>query len=154
MRRSTATETVSVEQARETGRSCTCFHLRRATRLVTQLYDRALRPVDLRATQFTLLNVLRMHGPVTIQSLAAALVVDRTTLTRNLRPLERDGWVESTPGRDRRVREVLLTPEGHGLLARARPLWQKAQEEMATLVGVRQAEELVALLAHTVRALE
>ena len=85
---------------------CTHAHLRKAMRTVSQAYDEALKPSGLRATQFTLLSVLAKSGPMPLTRLADIIVVDRTTLTRNLRPLERDGLVASkvTPGSaDQRV---------------------------------------------------
>ncbi len=126
----TTAKPLDLKIARQTGLDCACFNLRKATRLATQLYDEKLRPVGLRATQFPLLVTIRLLGPVSVNELAEELVMDRTTLTRNLKPLERDGLIESRPGSDRRVREVLLSAHGHQVLKRAHPLWQEAQEEV------------------------
>ena len=78
--------------------NCTCFNLRKATRAVTQLFDEALKPCGLYATQFTLLAAISSQENVTITELSKTLVMDRTTLTRNLNPLQKSGWVEVTPG--------------------------------------------------------
>jgi DNA-binding transcriptional ArsR family regulator len=91
---------------------CACFNLRRAARAVTQLYDHTLAPSGLRATQVTLLVALAKAGPVPFTRLASALGMDRTTLTRNLAPLERDGFVTQSPGADRRVKLVRITDAG------------------------------------------
>src|SRR5688572_19531801 len=100
-------------------RSCICFAVRRAARLVTQRYDFHLRPVGLRGTQFTVLVVLQSAGPHPVNRLAQMLGMERTTLTRNLRPLLTLGYVSEKPGDDRRVRTVALTPGGTAAVARA-----------------------------------
>ncbi len=133
---------------------CTCFNLRKATRLVTQLYDEALRPAKIRATQFPVLAVLRLQGPIALNDLADIIVTDRTTLTRNLRPLERDGLVESHPGADQRVREVSITRKGQRVLDRAYPLWKRAQKELRERLGATEVDQLVAGLQATVDGLQ
>jgi len=124
--------------------SCACFNLRKAARTITQIYDDALRPSGLRATQFSLLAVLRARAPLTVSELADVAATDRTTLTRNLKPLERDGLVRSRAGADRRVRELLVTPKGRRALAGAYPLWRRAQEDVRKLVGAPRMNDLVA----------
>ena len=109
---------------------CTCANLRKASRAVTQFYEAILRPTGLRVTQFTLLSAISVLGQPTITDLADALVMDRTTLTRNLKPLEKQGLVESASGQDKRTRLVRLTVPGQQLLADALPLWQEAQTKM------------------------
>jgi len=78
--------------------NCTCFNLRKTARAVTHLFDEALRPCGLHATQFTLLAAIASKDDPTITELSKALVMDRMTLTRNLNPLQKNGWVEVTPG--------------------------------------------------------
>ncbi len=119
----------------EPARSCVCFSLRKTARAVTQLYDAALRPCGLRATQFTMLTAVRVLGGVTVNHLAEALVMDRTTLTRNLTPLKRDGLIRVQPGADRREREVTLTAAGWDILTRAMPLWEQAQGRITKGLG-------------------
>jgi DNA-binding MarR family transcriptional regulator len=86
--------------------SCLCFGVRRAARAITQHYDRAVRPLGLRATQFSMLVVLAHAGTLGMSELAQALGLDRTSLTRNLKPAERKGWVRVEQGEDRRRRSV------------------------------------------------
>ncbi len=90
----------------EPAQGCVCFNIRKSARAITQLYEDALRPTGLRATQFTLLVATRVMGTATISGLAKGLVMDRTTLTRNMKPLEKHGFIRITPGKeDRRERE-------------------------------------------------
>jgi DNA-binding MarR family transcriptional regulator len=114
---------------------CACFNLRRAARAVTQAYDEALRPSGIRATQFSLLAALALEGPATITRLADAMGMDRTTLTRNLKPLLKDGLVEMAEGSDRRRRRVGLTGRGMETLEQALPLWRAAQARVIDGLG-------------------
>ena len=92
---------------------CNCFAVRSAARHVTQLYDQLLAPVGLRITQFSILAKLRRRGPLTINALAGDMVMDRTTLGRNIQPLERDGLIRIEPApSDRRAKELHLTKAG------------------------------------------
>lgn len=104
--------------------------LRQSTRAVTRLYDEALRPVELRITQYTVLEYIGALGEARVRDLGKALGLEETTLTRSLATLETRGWVQSRPGEDRRERLVSLTTSGKHLLAKARPLWESAQERM------------------------
>ena len=106
---------------------CHCSTLRKAARHLTQLYDHALAPAGLRASQVSVLATLRRSGPLAIGELAALLVMDRTTMGRALRPLAREGLLAIGPGRDRRTRSLSLTEAGEARLAAARPLWLRAQ---------------------------
>ncbi|MDH3581912.1 MAG: MarR family winged helix-turn-helix transcriptional regulator [Hyphomicrobiales bacterium] len=115
--------------------NCTCFNLRKAARSVTQLYDGALKPSGLRATQFTLLCAIENNGPAGITELARVLVTDRTTLTRNLKPLIEKELIESVDSADRRERPVALTPKGHKVLSGALPLWRDAQTRVTNILG-------------------
>ena len=123
--------------------TCANANLRRATRAVTQMYDGYLAPSGLQATQFMLLSACAKAGPVTLSALAEALVMDRTTLTRNLRPLQARGLVKVAPGDDRRVRMVTLSEKGYSALARALPLWQEAQTEILKGFGQRRLTGLL-----------
>ena len=143
----------TLEEIIQVPAGCASFNLRRADRVVTQLYDEKLRPAGLKSTQFTLLTAVRLHQPVTINCLAEGIVMDRTTLTRNLRPLEKEGMIAIAPGRDRRVREVSLTGHGRATLDRAYPLWQEAQREVAERLGSERLARLIADLKATVAAL-
>jgi len=114
---------------------CACLNVRRTARAVTQLYDRTFAPIGLRATQVTLLVALERAGPVPFARLADALGMDRTTLTRNLAPLQRRGLVSLRPGPDRRVRLAALTDKGRTGLTAAIPLWEEAQRRIAGELG-------------------
>jgi DNA-binding MarR family transcriptional regulator len=126
---------LSMEKSKEMGRSCACFNLRKAARAITQLYDEYLRPTGLRATQLTLLIAARGVGPVAISKLAKGAVLDRTTLTRNLKVLEKKGLIRTETGLDRRTREVTLTDLGHKALIKAMPPWVKAQAHVKEGLG-------------------
>ena len=110
---------------------CMCEQLRRASRVVTRSYDDALRPLELRITQFSLLVALAQHPEIRIRDLAAGVLVDETALLRNVRPLAARGLVAIKSGSDRRERLVELTAKGRDLLARAAPLWKAAQKRLA-----------------------
>ena len=115
--------------------ACLCDSLRQATRTVTRLYDDALRPVELRITQFSILAQLAREGEARVRDLGNALLLEETTLTRSLRPLEERGWVAIRAGDDRRERHVAISAEGRKVLARAAPLWQAVQSEMRERLG-------------------
>ena len=115
--------------------NCTCFGLRKAARAVTQMYDEALRPTGLRATQLSLLFSVVHEGPRGISELAKMLVMDRTTLTRNLKPLLDRKLLEVIDGPDRRRRPIAITAKGRDVLTRALPLWQEVQERLAFGLG-------------------
>ena len=115
--------------------SCTCQNLRQATRVVTQYYEQALEPTGLKITQLPVLAAAATMGPIPMSQLADALVMDRTTLTRNLQPLERAGLVKVAPGSDRRARMVTATEKGLEGLNTALPLWKQAQLDMVETLG-------------------
>ena len=130
---------------------CNCLALRQAARHVTQLYDQILAPSGLRATQYSILARLQRKGPMTINALAGDLVMDRTTLGRNILPLERDGLIAVGPGKsDRRSKELRLTGEGISRFRAARKVWQDAQERFEAAFGTKRAKELRALLQQVV----
>jgi DNA-binding MarR family transcriptional regulator len=126
---------------------CNCLALRQAARHVSQFYDQFLTPSGLRTTQYSILARLQRKGAMTINALAAEMVTDRTTLGRNLLPLQRDGLVAIAPGQsDRRSKEVRLTGAGAARFRSARKNWQEAQAQFETAFGVKRARELRALL--------
>lgn len=123
---------------------CAGFNLRKASRAVSQLYDEILRPTGIRGTQYSLLVVLKMCGSVSVTQLAEHTVIDRTTLTRNLEVMEKQGLVTIAPGGDRRTRMVTITKAGAAVLSKAYPLWQQAQTKIVEAMG---GERLKALMA-------
>ncbi|HEX2180331.1 MAG TPA: MarR family winged helix-turn-helix transcriptional regulator [Actinomycetota bacterium] len=132
---------------REVAGSCVCFNLRKATRLVTQLYDGVLRPSGLRTTQFTVLVAVSLSDSVPMSTLADLLGMDRTTLTRNLKSLRELGLVASAAGDDRRSRLISLTESGRTALESALPLWREAQRRATELLGEDRAGQLTPILA-------
>jgi len=126
--------------------ACACGRLRRATRALTQLYDDLLAPAGLRLTQFSLLRTLTRNGTMRINALAAAQLLDRTALSRNLDPLVERGYVAIVPGDDGRVREVAITRKGSATLKAAEPHWTRAQREVERRIGVDKLEALIETL--------
>jgi len=121
---------------------------------MTALYDAALAPFGLRVSQFGILARLQRHGPRSIQALAAELVMDRTTLGRNIRPLDRDGLLcAAADPADRRSRLLSLTPRGAARIAAALPAWRTAQAEFEARYGAQPATRLQAALQDVVAAL-
>ncbi len=115
------------------------------------MYEEALQPTGLRATQFSLLVATRLLGVATINRLAKALVMDRTTLTRNLKPLENQGLIRTTSGsEDRREREVTLTLAGQDTLAKALPLWKQVQKQVTKGLGQNRVDRLLNDLSATI----
>lgn len=126
---------------------CHCFAVRQAARWISQLYDQHLAACGLRASQYGILSQLARSGPVGIAQLAEAMVMDRTTMTRNVTPLQRDGLVEiAQSDTDRRRREVRLTAQGRARLAQARPLWRRAQAAFERHYGAREAAAMRTML--------
>jgi DNA-binding MarR family transcriptional regulator len=130
--------------------ACTCGSLRKASRRISQFYDAALAPVGIKSTQFSILAEVERGnagGPVTMCELAAAMVMDRSTLGHNLRPLARDELLILRLAQDdRRRRYVELTSKGRAILQRARRLWRRAEGRFEGIFGKEPAAELRAVL--------
>src|SRR3989442_4632093 len=123
--------------------ACTCFRLRSLTRRVTRLYDQALAPSGLTVTQSSVLaHALRQGAAPTLSELAQLLYTDRTTLTRNLKPLADAGLVKVGDGADARSKAVLVTAKGRGALRAARPLWKAAQARLRAQAGGKRPPPL------------
>jgi DNA-binding MarR family transcriptional regulator len=122
---------------------CNCLAIRQAARHVTQFYDQLLAPARLRATQYAILTRLRREGPLPINALAAALVMDRTTMGRNILPLQRDGLIEVVSSSDdRRRRELRLSPKGLARQRAADELWQAAQAGFEATLGRKRSAKM------------
>ena len=119
----------AVEGLSET-RACHCLAARKRARELTRLYEEKLRPHGLRATQFSILAVLGLKGPMRVGDLADVLGLERTTLTRSASVLERDGRIAEAPVEDARERRWKLTAEGRRALEAALPAWREAQREV------------------------
>jgi DNA-binding MarR family transcriptional regulator len=123
--------------------TCLCLHLQRAARAVARRFDAALRPLGLTNGQFSLLMSLNREDPPTIGSVSALLAMDRTTLTANLKPLERRGLVKVTiDDADKRTRRVTLTPPGRVLLVAAVPVWKRTHAAIEELLLRSDRDEL------------
>jgi DNA-binding MarR family transcriptional regulator len=130
---------------------CNCTALRKATRRVSQLYDSALEPCGLRATQRTILSHIARAGAPALGELAEALVMDRGALTHNLKPLQRDGMVKiSVDPQDRRNRLIALTAHGRTKLAESDALWARAQRRFEASFGMAKSASLRKALEYLV----
>ncbi len=124
---------------------CMCASFRRASRALTQLYDQALRPIGLRATQFTVLQALDLAGEVSQGELGEILAMDSTTLTRTLAIMTRRGWIAGRPGKDRRERRLRLAPAGQHQLKRGLDQWEKVQRRLRRSLGDHRWHSLLKL---------
>ena len=131
---------------------CNCLAVRQAARHITQFYDHFLAASGLRTTQFSILAKLRRSGPLTINALAAEMVMDRTTLGRNILPLERDGLIAVEQGsRDRRSKELRVTEVGEARFRAATKGWVQAQRQFEKAFGAKRTTDMRVLL-HAVAA--
>jgi DNA-binding MarR family transcriptional regulator len=117
---------------------CAVRATRATSRALTRRYDEALRPSGLRATQFPLLVAVALHGSATVGQLAETMAMDRTTLTRELRPLEARRLVVRRPGEDRRTRRLEITDDGRQAIARTLPLWREVQAAVMEELGAQR----------------
>jgi DNA-binding MarR family transcriptional regulator len=134
---------LDLAQCAEVAETCAASLLRRASRTVSNAFDTAMRPVGLRNSQFTVLVALALARQAPVSKLARLLGLDRTTMTRNLGPLERRRLVASVAGADRRNKVLQLTPRGRTALARALPVWQATQAGVVKDLGEARWTELV-----------
>jgi DNA-binding MarR family transcriptional regulator len=125
---------------------CVCVVVRKASRRLTARYDASLAPTGLTLAQFSLLRNIRRHGPVSLTALGDIVELDRSTLGRNVRLLERMELVAPASGDDRREARVVLSPAGIRTLDQAIPLWRKVQHDIYDRLGATGAAELEALL--------
>jgi DNA-binding MarR family transcriptional regulator len=139
--------------ARTIAEECACIRTRQASRTLTRIYDEALRGSGLQVSQLSVLVAVAMFGEAgaSIGALAAALVLERTTLTRNLRPLEVAGWIRvARSPLDARARIVFLTRSGEAAIERAMPRWERAQERVAEALGTGNLDDLRARLSDVI----
>ncbi|MDK1022046.1 MAG: MarR family winged helix-turn-helix transcriptional regulator [Candidatus Hydrogenedentes bacterium] len=131
----------------EAANSCVCFNLRKASRAVTKLFDEALQPTGLRSTQFVTLLAVHLHQSIGLPALAKELVIDRSTLTRNLAVLQKNDLVESNSPNGKRSRVFQLTNEGCMALSMGLPLWEKTQNNFVTHFGAEKWENTLSFLS-------
>ena|SRR5215469_9276080 len=124
---------------------CMCASLRRAARALTQTYEKELRPLGLRSTQLTILQVLSRTGELTQRSLGKALAMDSTSLTRTLAVMLREGWITERRGEDRRERWIGISRAGEKMLNNALPAWEKVQARLRREIGPQSWTDLMQL---------
>ena len=147
---------VSVTTINEVVTECVGLRIRMIARSITRAYDEALRPIGLKITQFTLMVVIKRGAPESISQLADILAMERTTLTRNLQLLERDGLVELGPEGYRRARMIKLTPLGETKLEEALPIWRSTQNRVVESLACDDWKQTKTILelAGTIKELE
>ena len=126
---------------------CLCMNLRSAAQQLTRTYDAALAPAGITANQFSLMNLIRTADQPTVKDLAESSDLDRSTLARNLRVLEKHSLIVMQVGSDARTRVMELTRTGRATLRRATPLWQAVQDDMVGKLGQQKRKELQGLLS-------
>ena len=124
-------------------KNCACFNVRKSARVITKHYDDALQSLELKPTQFTILAVLSSVDAITVTDLANYMILDRTTLTRNLRPLEKQGMIKTGAGEDRRTRMISLSKKGLNKLEKAIPLWKQAQKDVTKYMGSNRFDKFL-----------
>lgn len=133
-----------------------CFNLamRKSSRLITQFYEERLKSVGLKVGQFSILRAVTYLQETTNRELQSILVLDQTTLTRNLKPLFRDGYLKaSSDPNDGRLKTIRLTQSGKELYGQALPIWQLAQQDILNKIGEDQAEQIHELSEKFVKVL-
>ncbi len=130
---------------------CACFDLRKATRAVSRLYDDRLRTCGLNITQYSMLRTIEFGQPISVSTLSRYMVMDQTSITRALAPLERDRLIRSRAGSDKRTRIVSLTKKGTKLITKAKPHWDEAQKIFLDLIGDQRWTVMRGLLRDTTR---
>jgi DNA-binding MarR family transcriptional regulator len=147
-------DTPEIDNAKlaEMARTCACFNFRKASRSVTQLFDQILAPAGLRSTQLVILISSQLLGPSSIARLARELVMDRSTLTRNLKPLMNLGLLRFSQGDGGKQKAVEVTEEGQAALLRSAPYWQQAQTHLVNRFGAEAWERITADMSAIVDA--
>jgi DNA-binding MarR family transcriptional regulator len=130
---------------------CMCGSFRRTARALTQLYEKALRPLGLRATQMTILQALSRTGEVLQGRLGEMLAMDSTSLTRTIAIMKRQGWIAERKGEDRRERWLRMSAAGEQKLKRAEAVWEKAQARLRDELGEKNWSGLLELTQQVTR---
>ena len=131
--------------------TCTCAELRKAARAVTLLYDNAFKSTGLLSTQLSVLRIISKSDSLKVSQLAEELGMDRTTLTRNLSVLERQGFIKISPGKDHRTRIVTITSSGRTSIAKTIPLWNEVQRNVKKQMGENAWREMMQSLSQFVK---
>jgi len=143
-------QTVDYAKCVQIANQCTCMHVRKASRAVTQYFDRFMAECGLTNSQFTMMIALTLMGKPTLTQMAEALGMDRTTLSRNLKPLLDEGMVEPVDGPDKRAKQIAISQKGKTALVKAIPMWEEAQESFVQRMGQGNWKELIKKLSATV----
>jgi DNA-binding MarR family transcriptional regulator len=133
--------------------ACACLAVRKAARAITQFYDSYIQSFGVKPTQYSLLLAVYVANGVTISGLAHFMVMDRTTLTRNLKPLEKEGLLVVKPGLDKRTKMIIITRKGVNLLKKMTPAWESAQQELNQCIGNEKFRSLLKDMADIVEAI-
>ena len=128
------------------GNECTVFNLKRATRVVQSVFDNAFKSTGLEGTQYTVLSHIYVTEPISLTKLADLMDVDRTTLARNLAPLEKKGFVEIKSGSDKRAKLITTTDLGKEVLSKALPIWKETQEKIKDTLGNENWSSMISSL--------
>lgn len=134
-------------------KQCCCFNLRKISRAITQYYDRSLESLNIRSTQFTLLVALSVTSSKTLTEIAELLVMDRTTLTRNLKPLSKMELITTLHTADKRAKAYTLTDKGKHLLVQSVPLWKAAQDSVVNGIGHDNYQDIMHKLENLLKML-
>ena len=126
---------------------CTCLNMRRASNAITDMYDTYLKPSGLSISQFSILKHISLMAPVSVSEESAVMRLDRTTLVRNLRPLEERGLIQDIAEKGTRNRQLALTDKGKESYQQAEMLWQQAQMAMDNFLGEEEVGKLTELLS-------
>lgn len=129
--------------------ACACTTLRKASRAVTRLYDEAMVESGMSVIQFSILRNIARHEPLPLMRLADLLVMDRTTLYRALRPMDREGWISIAEG-EGRAKTATLTHQGRRALVKATSAWEGVQSELLGKIGIKEWANIEASLARVV----
>jgi DNA-binding MarR family transcriptional regulator len=131
---------------------CACATARQLARTLTHLYDARLRGTGVEAPQFTLMLTLEKAGPSSQVDLARRYALDKTTVSRNLRLLERKGWIESAASKDKRKRQFVLTAAGRKRLEAAKPKWKKAQDDLKSTMSAEEWDAMFQVFRNVAQA--
>lgn len=148
------TPMTDAERCARAAQTCACLHVRMAARAVTRVFDDALQAAGLRSTQFVLLAALRANGQIALPRLARALSMDRSSLTRALRPMQAAGWVLVEQGRTGRASHARLSASGEALTARALPMWEEAQARLVAQIAPASWDAIRSELVNVTAAAE
>ncbi|MBQ4649793.1 MAG: winged helix-turn-helix transcriptional regulator [Firmicutes bacterium] len=127
--------------------SCLCINMRHITNVITKLYDKYLEPSGLTVSQYSLLRHIQRYQPCSIETLASSMFIDRTTISRTLKPLAPKGLFEDISPENSRCHMYQLTEKGEQFVTEARKLWLQAQSKIETTLGPENTDALVALLS-------